>query len=46
VEALGGHLWLHSPPGAGTTLRAELPLTHARRRRRWLGCSCDSVASE
>jgi signal transduction histidine kinase len=27
VEALGGRLSLHSPPGAGTTLRAELPLT-------------------
>lgn len=26
VAALGGRLWLHSPPGAGTTLRAELPL--------------------
>jgi signal transduction histidine kinase len=26
VHALGGRLWLHSPPGAGTTLRAELPL--------------------
>jgi signal transduction histidine kinase len=44
VEALGGRLWLHSPPGAGTTLRAELPLTHARRPRRRLGCSCDSPA--
>jgi signal transduction histidine kinase len=27
VEALGGRLFLHSPPGAGTTLRLELPLT-------------------
>ena len=27
VEALGGRLFLHSPPGAGTSLRAELPLT-------------------
>jgi signal transduction histidine kinase len=26
MEALGGRLRLHSPPGAGTTLRAELPL--------------------
>jgi signal transduction histidine kinase len=26
VQALGGRLWLHSPPGAGTTVRAELPL--------------------
>jgi signal transduction histidine kinase len=29
VEALGGRIWIHSPPGAGTTLRAELPLTNA-----------------
>jgi signal transduction histidine kinase len=29
VEALGGRLWLHSPPGAGTALRAELPLSQA-----------------
>ena len=27
VEALGGRLIVHSPPGSGTTLRAELPLT-------------------
>jgi signal transduction histidine kinase len=26
AEALGGHLELHSPPGAGTTLDATLPL--------------------
>jgi signal transduction histidine kinase len=26
AEALGGHLQLHSPPGAGTTLEIELPL--------------------
>jgi signal transduction histidine kinase len=26
VEALGGHLHLHSPPGAGTTLQITLPL--------------------
>jgi signal transduction histidine kinase len=44
VEALGGRLRLDSPPGTGTTLRAELPLTHARRPRRRLGCSCDSPA--
>jgi signal transduction histidine kinase len=25
VEALGGRLTVDSPPGAGTTLRAELP---------------------
>jgi signal transduction histidine kinase len=30
VEALGGRLWLHSTPGAGTTLHAELPLSQAR----------------
>jgi GAF domain-containing protein len=27
VEALGGRLALHSPPGAGTTMRMDLPLT-------------------
>jgi signal transduction histidine kinase len=26
VEALGGRLWLHSPPGAGTTVQISLPL--------------------
>jgi hypothetical protein len=30
VEALGGHLWLHSPPGAGTTLQAQLAVGQAR----------------
>jgi signal transduction histidine kinase len=25
AEALGGHLLLHSPPGAGTTLEIKLP---------------------
>ena len=29
VEALGGRIWLQSPHGAGTTLRAELPLASA-----------------
>ena len=29
VEALGGGIDLHSTPGAGTTLRVELPLTRA-----------------
>ncbi|HEY2270166.1 MAG TPA: ATP-binding protein [Streptosporangiaceae bacterium] len=29
VEALGGQISLHSPPGAGTTLQADLPLTDA-----------------
>ena len=29
VEALGGRIVLHSPPGAGTSLLAELPLTAA-----------------
>jgi signal transduction histidine kinase len=27
AEALGGHLSIHSTPGGGTTLRAELPLS-------------------
>ena len=27
VEALGGRLSLHSPPGAGTTVQIALPLT-------------------
>jgi signal transduction histidine kinase len=27
VEALGGRISLHSPPGVGTTLQAEFPLT-------------------
>jgi predicted ATPase/signal transduction histidine kinase len=30
VEALGGRIVLHSPRGAGTSLRAELPLTASR----------------
>ena len=30
VEALGGHITLHSPPGEGTTLHAQIPLTTAR----------------
>ena len=29
VEAIGGRLFLDSPPGAGTSLRAEIPLTTA-----------------
>jgi signal transduction histidine kinase len=29
VEAIGGRLFLDSPPAAGTSLRAELPLTAA-----------------
>ena len=29
VEAIGGRLFLDSPPGAGTSLQAELPLTSA-----------------
>ena len=29
VEALGGRISLRSPPGAGTTVRVELPFTHA-----------------
>jgi signal transduction histidine kinase len=31
VEALGGRILLHSPHGAGTTLRMEIPLTAANR---------------
>jgi predicted ATPase/signal transduction histidine kinase len=30
VEALGGQVFLRSPPGAGTSLRAELPLSAER----------------
>jgi signal transduction histidine kinase len=30
VEALGGRLWLHSPPGEGTTLQAQLPVGETR----------------
>jgi GAF domain-containing protein len=26
IEALGGRMWLHSPPGAGTTMQFVLPL--------------------
>jgi signal transduction histidine kinase len=26
AEALGGRVWLHSPPGEGTTLQVQLPL--------------------
>jgi signal transduction histidine kinase len=26
AEALGGHFWLDSPPGAGTTLEVTVPL--------------------
>jgi signal transduction histidine kinase len=45
VDALGGHLWLHSPPGAGTTLQAELPLSQAPPPRWWFGCTCDPSAA-
>ena len=31
VKALGGRMLLHSPHGAGTTLRTEMPLTAANR---------------
>ncbi len=31
VEAIGGRLFLDSPPGAGTSLSAEIPLTTANR---------------
>jgi signal transduction histidine kinase len=33
VQAHGGRLWLHSPPGAGTTVRAELPYARPLRHR-------------
>jgi len=33
TEALGGQLWLHSPPGAGTVLEITLPLVVADRPR-------------
>jgi signal transduction histidine kinase len=29
VDALGGHITLHSPPGESTTLHAQIPLTTA-----------------
>ena len=41
VQTLGGRLWLHSPPGAGTTMRAELPLTQTPAPRRRFGRSRD-----
>ena len=31
VGTLGGHLSLHSPPGAGTNLQIELPLDESSR---------------
>jgi signal transduction histidine kinase len=31
AEALGGHLSIHTAPGAGTSLHAELPLSPAHR---------------
>jgi glucose-6-phosphate-specific signal transduction histidine kinase len=42
VQALGGRLWLHSPPG--TTLRAELPLRQSPAPQRWFGCSSQPAA--
>jgi signal transduction histidine kinase len=44
LQTLGGRLWLHSPPGAGTTVRAELPLTQPPAPRRSLGCSSEPLA--
>jgi signal transduction histidine kinase len=44
VQALGGQLWLHSPPGAGTTVRSELPLRQAPAPQCWFGCSCEPAA--
>jgi signal transduction histidine kinase len=26
MEALGGRIWLHSPPGAGTAVQIVIPL--------------------
>jgi signal transduction histidine kinase len=26
IEALGGRIWMHSPPGGGTTVQIALPL--------------------
>jgi signal transduction histidine kinase len=31
AEALGGQIWLHSPPGAGTVLEITLPLSSLAR---------------
>jgi signal transduction histidine kinase len=45
VDALGGRLWLHSPPGAGTTVRAELPLSQAHAQR-YLGSSDATAARD
>jgi signal transduction histidine kinase len=39
AEALGGHLQLHSPPGAGTTLDITLPFDDPAGRRRPPGAS-------
>ena len=44
IHALGGRLRLHSPPGAGTTVRAELPLTQPPAPRRAFGCSSEPLA--
>jgi signal transduction histidine kinase len=43
VDALGGRLWLHSPPGAGTTVRAELPLRQALHHGGGLGAHATSA---
>jgi signal transduction histidine kinase len=32
VEALGGRMAIESPPGRGTTLRADIPLSASSRR--------------
>ena len=32
VEALGGRIWLHSPPGEGTTLAVHIPLARSSTR--------------
>jgi len=43
VQALGGQLWLHSPPGAGTTLRAQVPLRQPPAPRGGFGWPHDSA---
>ena len=44
AEALGGHLRLHSPPGAGTTIEIELPLRKTDETSRRQTSSSESQA--
>jgi glucose-6-phosphate-specific signal transduction histidine kinase len=44
VEALGGLLVLHSPPGAGTSLHVELPVTPGASVRRLPGFGGSAAA--